>query len=84
MYGKRFSRTFMPIFSTVELHGRVNIVAFCVPTVDYDLPSLSDISYCASPVCRQVSMTTDSNTNWTALDINCSLPLSQMNSANAN
>ena len=45
------------------------MVTFCVPTVDYDLPSLSDISSCATPVCRQVSMTTDSNTNWTALDI---------------
>ena len=70
MNGRRFWRTFILIISesTVELHG-VNMVTFCVPTVDYDLPSLSDISSCATPVCRQVSMTIDSNTNWTALDI---------------
>ena len=45
------------------------MVTLCVPTVDYDLPPLSDKSSCATPVFRQVSMTTDSNTNWTALDI---------------
>ena len=57
------------------------MVTFCVPTVDYDLRSFSDISSCATPVCRQVSMTTDSNTNWTALGI--ALSLSQMNSASS-
>ena len=46
------------------------MVTFCVPYCTlYDLLSLSGVSSSATPVCRQVSMTTDSNTNWTALDI---------------